>query len=127
MIRKNSDGFGSFDCYDEYDDETLSVSADFSDYWHDEIDRLVRYVAEYCADETAKRGASLWVWEYEAVVNVGDPGGALRVINLDEYIEQWGREPFRRYLNGEKNALDLLAINILLAIDDIFEDLGPAA
>lgn len=124
MIRRNSD---NNDCYDEYDAETLSVSADFRDYWLAELDRLVRYVAEYCADETAKNGASLWVWEYEATVNVGDPGGALWVIDLDEYVEKWGREPFRRYLNGEKNALDVLAIDILLAIDDIFEDLGPAA
>lgn len=124
MIRRNTD---SNDYYDEYDDGTLSVPADFSDYWHDEIDRLVRYVAEYCADETAKNGASLWVWEYEAVVNVGDPGGALWVIDLDEYVEKWGREPFRRYLNGEKKAPDVLTIDILLAIDDIFEDLGPGA
>lgn len=116
-----------YDDYDDYDDETPhSVPDDFSDYWHDEIDRLLRYVAEYCANETSKRGASLWVWEYEAVVNVGDPGGAFWVVDLDEYIQKWGREPFRRYLNGEKAALALLAINILLAIDDIFEDLGPS-
>ncbi len=127
MIRKNSDGFDSFDYYDEYDDETFSVSAEFSDYWHDEIDRLLRYVAEYCAKETSKSGASLWVWEYEAVVDVGNPGGALWVIDLDEYVEKWGREPFRRHLKGEKRALDVLAIDILLAIDDIFEDLGLAA
>jgi hypothetical protein len=59
-------------------------------------------------------------------VNVGDPGGALWVVDLDENVEKWGCEPFRRYLNGEKPALDLLAINILLSIDEIFEDLGPS-
>lgn len=119
MIRKISD------CCDENDNETLSVSAEFSDYWHKEIDSLIRFVAEVCVSVTRIPDLSLWVGEREAAISADDPGNAFWVVNLDEYVEKWGREPFRRYLNGEKKALDLLAINILIAIDEIFEDLGP--
>ena len=123
MIRKNDD----YDNDDYIDDEPLRVDADFQEYWNGENERLVRYVAEYCADEAAAPGASLWVWEFEAVVCVGDPGGALWVLDVDEYRETLGVDAFRRYLNGEKLLLDGLSFNIALAIADIFEDLGPDA
>lgn len=123
MIRKTD---LNCDDYNGNDNETLSVSAEFSDYWHKKIDSLIRFVAEVCVSVTRIPDLSLWVGEREAAISADDPGNAFWVIDLDEYVEKWGREPFRRYLNGEKNALDLLAINILLAIDDIFEDLGPS-
>lgn len=125
MIRKIN---LNHDDYDDHDDETpLSVSAEFSDYWHKKIDNLICFVAEVCVSVTRIPKLSLWVGEREAAISADNPGNAFWVIDLDEYVEKWGREPFRRYLNGEKKALDLLAINILIAIDDIFEDLGPDA